>query len=392
MRMDYDPPYDLMLCGGGVIGLSIAFQCARNGWKVIVVDAGKIGKAASWAGAGILPAGATTEALDPIEQLRSLAHRLHPEWSQWLLEKTGIDNEFRKCGGLYLGCSPAERATLSANQMWWDEHGIRFELWSADELAMRFPSSRNLAEHNDRLQAWFVPEDCRLRNPRHLRALITACEQLGVTLMDGTEIDHLETRGDRIVAASAGSREFLAERYCVTSGAWASQLLGPLGIETGILPVRGQMVLYKLEQPLFSMVINDGHRYLVPRDDGYVLAGSCEEEVGFDNRTTLEMIEPLQEWATQICPDLSKASVERIWAGLRPGSFDTLPYLGTLHPFENGFVAAGHFRHGLHWSTATGLLMYQWMSGQKTEIDLKPFCVQRGQTLGLQRNQNNSTL
>ena len=388
MPSEYDPPYDLMLCGGGVVGLSIAYQCALNGWKVIVVDAGKIGKAASWAGAGILPAGATIEALDPIEQLRALSHRLHPEWSQRLFEQTGIDNEFRRCGGLYLGCTPAERATLSANQMWWDDHGIRFELWSADELIAKVPFVCTAAENNDRLRAWFVAGECRLRNPRHVRALISACEQLGVTLLDNTHIDQLKTYGDRIVSAHAGQREFSAQRYCVTSGAWASQLLGPLGIETGILPVRGQMVLYKLDKPLFSMVINDGHRYLVPRDDGYVLAGSCEEEVGFDVRTTSEMIDPLQDWAMRICPALSKAAVERIWAGLRPGSFDTLPYLGTLHPFGNGFVAAGHFRHGLHWSTATGLLMYQWMDGQKTEIDLGPFCVQRGQTLGLQPNKN----
>jgi glycine oxidase len=384
MPKDYEPPYDLMLCGGGVVGLSIAYQCATNGWKVLLVDSGQIGKESSWAGAGILPAGATAVALDPTEQLRALSHRLHPEWSQRLLEQTGVDNEFRRCGGLYLGMSLVERATLAANQMWWDEHGVGFEVWSANELATRLPFMQTQVDGNAQLRAWFVAQDCRVRNPRHIRALKIACEKLGVTMLEETCIDHLETRGDRIATAYSGTREFRADKFCVTSGAWASQLLKPIGIETGILPVRGQMVLYKLDRPLFSLVINDGHRYLVPRDDGYVLAGSCEEEVGFDHRTTAEMIEPLQEWAIQICPVLSRARVERVWSGLRPGSFDTLPYLGTLHPFENGFVAAGHFRHGLHWSTATGLLMYQWMSGIKTEIDLKPFRVQRGQTLGLQ--------
>ena len=386
------PPYDLMLCGGGVIGLSIAYQSAMQGWKLLVVDAGELGQASSWAGAGILPAGATIEALDPIEQLRALSHRLHPEWSRQLLEQTGIDNEFRRCGGLYLACTAAERATLSANEMWWEEHGIRFESWPAEEVAIRLPVVAGLVKQNDKLRSWYVPDDCRLRNPRHLRALVSACEKLGVTMLENTRIDRLDTQRDRIVTASAGSMEFQAERYCVTSGAWASQLLGPLGIETGILPVRGQMVLYKLDKPLFSMVINDGHRYLVPRDDGYVLAGSCEEEVGFDTRTTLEMIDQLKDWALRICPVLGSAKVERTWAGLRPGSFDSLPYLGTLHPFENGFVAAGHFRHGLHWSTATGVLMYQWMSGRKTEIDLKPFCVQRGQTLGLQLSTLNESI
>lgn len=384
MPLESDPPYHLMLCGGGVVGLSIAYQCASNGWKVLVVDSGQIGRESSWAGAGILPAGATLEAQDPTEQLRALSHRLHPEWSQRLHEQTGIDNEYRRCGGLYLGRSAAERATLAANQMWWDEHGVGFEAWSAKELSTQLPFMREQVEGNDRLRAWFVPEDSRVRNPRHIRALVAGCKKFGVTILENAHIDRFGTLGDRIVAAHAGDREFHANKFCVTSGAWASQLLKPIGIETGILPVRGQMVLYKLDKALFSMVINDGHRYLVPRDDGYVLAGSCEEEVGFDRRTTLEMIEPLKEWALQICPVLNQAAVERVWSGLRPGSFDTLPYLGTLHPFENGFVAAGHFRHGLHWSTATGLLMYQWMSGQKTEIDLTPFRVQRGQTLGLQ--------
>ncbi|MCY2984065.1 MAG: FAD-dependent oxidoreductase [Planctomycetota bacterium] len=389
MPLEYHPPYDLMLCGGGVVGLSIAYECASNGWKVLLVDSGQIGKESSWAGAGILPAGATTAAQDPTEQLRALSHRLHPEWSQRLLEQTGIDNEFRRCGGLYLGMSPAERATLAANQMWWDEHGVGFESWSAHELAIRLPFMREQAAVNERLRAWYVPEDCQVRNPRHIRALVAACKKLGVTMLENACVDSFETHADRIVSAHSGVRVFHAEKFCVTSGAWASQLLKPIGIETGILPVRGQMVLYKLDKPLFSMVINEGHRYLVPRDDGYVLAGSCEEEVGFDHRTTAEMIDPIKEWALQICPVLSQAVVERVWSGLRPGSFDTLPYLGTLHPFENGFVAAGHFRHGLHWSTATGLLMYQWMSGQKTEIDLMPFRVQRGQTLGMQLHTTN---
>jgi glycine oxidase len=377
-----------MLCGGGVVGLSIAYQCASVGWNVLVVDADAAG-ASSWAGAGILPASATVPALDPLEQLRALSHRLHKQWHHSLLQETGIDNEFRECGGLHLGRTNAERATLAANRMWWDEHGIAYENWSIEELIRRVPSLHRIAQSHTDLSSTFLPQECRLRNPRHLQALKMACELRGVDLIEHSRIDRFETVGDRIVAAIVGSRRLSAERYCVTSGAWASQLLRPIGIETGILPVRGQMILYKLEQPPFSMVINDGHRYLVPRDDGHVLAGSCEEEVGFDSNTTEVMLQQLQDWAFGICPQLEESRVEKTWAGLRPGSFDTYPYLGTLHPFENGFVAAGHFRHGLHWSPGTAVLMYQWMNGQKTDMDIMPFCVQRGQTLGTQL-QNNS--
>jgi glycine oxidase len=111
------------------------------------------------------------------------------------------------------------------------------------------------------------------------------------------------------------------------------------------------------------------------------LAGSCEEEVGFDSTTTDSMIAQLRGWAEQIVPELSAMPIASTWAGLRPGSFDSFPYLGTLHPWENAYVAAGHFRHGLHWSTATAELMLQHMRGEPTSIDLAPFRVQRGQAM-----------
>lgn len=373
--------YDLMLCGGGVIGLSIAYQCARNGWRVLVVEAGSCGRESSWAGAGILPAGATTQAEDPIEQLRALSHRLHFEWAERLLKETGIDNEYRTCGGVYIARTAAERATLSANCHWWRDHGIDYEEWSIGDLLRRVTALHGMHYDPKIAHAWYVPADCRLRNPRHLQALIEACTSAGVDLMEECRIERLETHEDRLVAAHSKTMTFHADRFCITSGAWASGLLKELKIEAGILPVRGQMVLYKLPTQHFLPVLNEGHRYLVPRDDGHVLAGSCEEEVGFDRSNTEMMIDELRSWAEGLCPVLSsQAQVVQCWAGLRPGSFDSLPYLGTLYPFQNAFIAAGHFRHGLHWSTATALLMHQWMAGIPTSIDLSPFRVQRGHT------------
>lgn len=377
-----NPKYDLLLCGGGVIGLSIALQCARQGWSVLVLDAQAVGKGASWAGAGILPAGATLPALDPLEQMRALSHRLHRDWASQLLHDTGIDTEYRTGGGVYLARTPAERATLVGNQLWWNEHGVHHETWGPDEIAHNIPALETLAHHSPNLRAWHVPDDCMVRNPLHLQALIQACLKLGVTILENKPVERFLVDEDRLVGALSGNDRWEADRFCITNGAWASTLLPGLGIKTGILPVRGQMVLFKLNQKPFSQVVHEGHRYLVPREDGHLLAGSCEEEVGFDCRTTESMLSDLIGWASSLCPMLSTSNVARSWAGLRPGSFDTYPYLGTLHPFQNAFLASGHFRHGLHWSTATALLMQQWMAGEPTEIDLKPFCVQRGLTLG----------
>lgn len=374
---------DLLICGGGVIGLSIAYQCAKLGWAVCVLDRGRFGRGASWSGAGILPAGATIEALDPLEQLRSLSHRLHRQWASELLALTGIDNEFRETGGLYLGRTPAERATLIANEMWWEEHGIAFERWNYSDTLNQLPSLAHRLPLSESSDIWWVPNDCRVRNPYHIDALVEANRRLGVELIEDCEIVSFEvamnkSANGRIIAFDRHGEALFADRICVASGAWSRQLLNQFGIETGIMPVRGQMVLYKLDAPWFSCVINEGHRYMVPRDDGHLLVGSCEEEVGFDASTSDSMIEELREWACSVLPDLRYATVKRSWAGLRPGSFDSYPYLGSVPGQEGVYIASGHFRHGLHWSTGTAVLMQQLMAGERTEMDLEPFRVLRG--------------
>ncbi len=138
----------------------------------------------------------------------------------------------------------------------------------------------------------------------------------------------------------------MAERYCITAGAWSQTLMHQLSIENGILPVRGQMNLYRFPAQRFTPIINEGSRYLVPREDGHVLAGSCEEEVGFQEDTTPSMVENLHQWAIGLVPALKDAERVRSWAGLRPGSFDGLPYIGKLPDLDNAFVASGHFETG----------------------------------------------
>jgi glycine oxidase len=383
--------YDLIVCGGGVIGLSIAFEVASQGWAVAVLEASELGRGASWAGAGILPAGATVTPTDPLEQLRSLSHRLHGEWALRLREMTGIDTEYRRCGGLYIAATPAERATVAANRIWWTEMGIACEPWSKRDAVRKVPGLDRLIASEPDVEFWYVPDDCRVRNPRHLAALIDACRALSVDLYERTPAIGFDVSGQRIEGVlleseidrgSGRGASIRGDRYCIAGGAWSVHLLDSLKIATGVLPVRGQMVLYRCPAQPFSMVLNEGHRYLVPRDDGHVLAGSCEEEVGFQCETTPEMISELRAWAERIWPGLAGTPIASQWAGLRPGSFDSFPYLGELPPFENAYIACGHFRHGLHWSTATAVLMRQVMMGESTSIDLAPFRLQRGHALG----------
>ena len=389
--------FDLAIVGGGVIGLSIAAQCARSGWKVCVIDRGAIGKESSWAGAGILPAGAIGPVEDPIEQLRQLSDQVHQEWARWLYDLTQIDTEYRRCGGLYIARSPAERATMRANCMWWDELGIEYERWSLDEITSRIAmldpkvlgaqaGKAGGAVEGGAVDAYWVQRDAQVRNPRHLGALKAACEILGVYLIEQAQNLNFQVQGtsiqnilyDQFQSGTSSRIRIEADRVCVATGAWTGPLLNTLGIETGIYPVRGQMQLYRFDRPPFACVVNEGHRYMVPRQDGRLLVGSCEEEVGFCKGTTQEMMDQLASWASSLCPMIQHVPLETQWSGLRPGSIDGFPYLGTLHPYTNGYVAAGHFRHGLHWSSATAVLMDQHMRGHKPLIDLEPFRLHRG--------------
>jgi glycine oxidase len=137
------------------------------------------------------------------------------------------------------------------------------------------------------------------------------------------------------------------------------------------------MVLFRASERPIRHIVNEGSRYLVPRDDGHVLAGSTEEEVGFDKSNTDEAIAELVAFARGLAPALADAGIERTWAGLRPGSFDGLPYLGPLPGYRNAYIAAGHFRSGLYMSTATALVMTQLLVGEQPAIDLAPFGVTR---------------
>ncbi|MCA9126320.1 MAG: glycine oxidase ThiO [Planctomycetales bacterium] len=367
---------ETIIIGSGVIGLSLAWELVRRGAKVTVMDSGAIGRGASWAGAGILPPAAKSVTNDAYEQLRSLGHQLHPNWSKRLLADTGIDNGFRRCGGIYLARTAAEFATLKGNEYWWQEHSIDFEALSTNGLVRREPELAPIAETLK--GSWFLPDECQVRNPRHLQALAKACLQSGVKLIENQRVERLLVEHTVVTGLESAGQIMEASQVCICSGAWARESFQQLGLQTGIMPVRGQMVLYQGSQPPLSSVVNEGHRYLVPREDGYVLAGSVEEEVGYNCETTDAAITQISNWAENTLPLLSKFQIVRTWAGLRPGSFDALPYLGQMPGYENLFVAAGHFRSGLHLACATAVVMADAMLGKLPPIDLSPFRPGRG--------------
>ena len=210
---------DVLIVGGGVIGLSLAYELAGRGAAVRVIDAGQPAREASWAGAGILPPARATKG-DPLEQLTALSNDLHRQWSETLRETTGIDNEYRRSGAIYLARDPEEVLRLREFAVQAHRRDIVAEELTAKKLRDVEPALCP----SDLAAAYLVPEECQLRNPRHLKALLGACIARGVKITAGAAAHDVETRGDRITAVrtSVGfdqSRAGLLDRGSVERGA-----------------------------------------------------------------------------------------------------------------------------------------------------------------------------
>jgi len=365
---------DVAIVGGGVIGLSIAYALAREGIASAVLDRRELGREASWAGAGLIAPSSENRSgsLHPTVALRSWSAELFPRWSAALREETGIDNGYRRTGGVDVAWTDAEERELQTTAGRWRAEGIVHERLAAGDCLRVEPAL------NPELRlVYFLPDRAQVRNPWHLRALAVAAAKRGVRLEPGHAVDRLETRGDRITAVRTSAGVFSCGWVIMAAGPWSGRLLEDIGVHAPTPPVKGQIVLLRHDRPLLRRIVEHGKNYLVPREDGRVLIGATEENAGFDTRSTPAAVRDLLSEALALCPVLGQAEVEAAWAGLRPGSIDTKPYIGLAPGFRNLIVATGHKRAGLQLSPATAELVTALVLGQTPRLDLAHFRVDR---------------
>jgi glycine oxidase len=362
---------DFLIIGGGVTGLTTALCLAEQGSSVTLIDRQQIGREASWAGAGMLPPGNLARATTPEARLRSYSHSLWHDFAAALLESTGVDTGYRVCGCLELDDAADGTLLNRLRDDYQSEEIVCDELHGRQSLEVHCPEPGNTLE-----RALFVPAFGQVRNPRHLKALHSACQLKGVRFQQ-----HITSLAVQLTAGSTRVRdaehEYVADRILVAAGAWSSHILSHVGFHLPVTPVRGQMLQLQCDPLPFRCVIQQGKRYLVPRADGLLLAGSTEEHCGFDKSTTAAGIHSLLNFAISVAPALSRATVRTTWAGLRPGSPDALPYLGLVPGCDNLYVAAGHFRSGLQMSVGTGHIMADLMLGRTPQISLEGLHVDR---------------
>jgi glycine oxidase len=357
--------HDVLIIGGGVMGLTTAWELARSGVKVTVLDQSQPGREASWAGAGILPPGHRGNPDDPLAPLLRRSTELWPEISEELNSATGIDNGYRRCGEIQILDDPSR---LEADMQAWRVNGVRTEPLTREAFRDLEPGATS-----DVPAAYIVPDAAQVRNPRHIQALVKACGDLGVTILADHRVDALTRDSGRVESVETNHGPFRADRYLVAGGAWTGTIIASTGRDLEIEPVRGQMLLYRVSNPLTRHILEIGPRYVVPRDDGRILVGSTEEWVGFEKGNTPEGLAGLKAFAKRMVPLLADAPLENSWSGLRPHTRRGTPFIGRLPDCDNLFIAAGHFRAGLHLSPITARLTAQLIRGEKPELAVDAF-------------------
>ena len=387
--------HDVAVVGGGVIGLSLAWELLRRGQRVVIMDRAPVGRATSWAAAGILPPANADRATDPIDRLRGFSHVLWPVWCRQLAAATGIDPQLHRCGGLYLAETPGEAAAMTGMEGYWQDLNIDCQRLSRQQLLADFPWLRPWVESNrwitghPEAAGWWTPDEYQIRPPRFLSALERACQLAGADIRTPFAASHISADAGGVTVEASGAESGPAVRACqvVLCGGAASGWLDPrMRLQQAIVPIRGQILLLHHEAIRQRMIVNLGHQYLIARGDGHVLVGSSEEEVGFQLGTTKEVMDELQAFARRLMPELNGATERTRWSGLRPMTFDGFPMLGTL-PDTTGttwhgrvHVAAGHYRSGVHLAPGTAVAMADHLQGKRSFMGLDAFGVGKQQS------------
>ncbi|WP_416139425.1 glycine oxidase ThiO [Halomonas sp. HK25] len=355
---------EFLVVGGGVIGMMTTLQLADAGHSVTLVERGRCGQEASWAGGGIVSPLYPWRYGPAVSRLSRWSEGFYPELAQRLQEETGIDPEYRQKGLLYLRVDD-EASALA----WAREVDKPLERVDADFLYAREPQAASGFR-----EALWMPTLGSIRNPRLVRSLRTRLAAMPrVTLREGGEVTGFEVAGGRVLAVQTDTGPIVGGQVIVCGGAWAAGLLEKVGISLPVRPVKGQMILFKAPPGLVQRVVLLDGRYVIPRADGRVLAGSTLEECGFDKTPDAEARESLWASATAIIPALADCEVEHHWAGLRPGSPDGVPFIGVVPGIDNLHVNAGHYRNGLVLAPASTRLLVDQLLGREPILDPAPY-------------------
>ena len=346
---------DAVVIGAGAIGAGCAYELARAGLSVTVVERTEPGAEASGASAGILSVPDPSRC-DPLAALGRLSRDLYEPLAEALREEADIDVGLGRTGHLHLCMTEGEarQAQGVAESAAERKEGTTFV--SADDLRRLEPAVSLAA-----LGALHLPRSSWVDNVRLVRALVRAGERRGVRYVLGAPVEALVRSGDRVTGVHAGTLGVIDTPVVIlAAGAWSGAIGGaPAGLT--VRPVKGQILAFDNAPALVRHVVFREDVYLVPRLSGECLFGATIEDGVADRDVTLEGLGWLLGEAFRTAPGLGSLRFLRAWAGLRPATEDGLPVVGPWPGTSGLVVATGHYRNGILLTPVTARIIRDYV-------------------------------
>ncbi len=347
---------EIIVIGGGVIGLAIAIELKLRGLGVTVISR-NCQEAAGWAAAGMLAPNAEKLENEAMLELCLESRWVYPQWAQKLESLTGLSTNYFPCGIL----APVTSAQATPNPSagtWLDRQAIQnYQLGLGESV----------------VGGWWYPEDGQVDNRSLMKCLLAAAKALQVVIKEGVTVHAIQQKESKVTTILTSEGELSANCYVLATGSWSSKLL-PIPTR----PVKGQMLSLRMpdNKDFLDKVLYGDNIYLVPRQDGRLIVGATVEEVGWTPNNNPQGMQNLLQQAIELYPALADWQIEDFWWGFRPGTPDELPILGQ-GPCKNFYLATGHYRNGILLAPKTASLLADLIIDGKSDRILDSFSYER---------------
>jgi glycine oxidase len=364
----------VLIIGGGIIGLSIAWRLIGIGKKVVVVDKRDLGKEASWAAAGMLNGRLD---LKPSEKkLLPIFEKSHLAWPKFVEElenKSGKSIDYRrKEGTLMVASDLYEEKKLRNNYNFLKNNKVNITWLSGDQIRDKEPYVSNNV-----LSGFFSPDDNHVNNRYILDALITILKKNknNCIFKENTEVEKIITNKNQVIGVKTKNETIKTKEIIVCSGAWTNKIKNIEIKEVPIRPVKGQIICLKTPNniSLLKHILWSENVYLVPKNNSYLIIGATVEEMGYDKSLTAGGIYNLLKIARKVMPAIEDLSIVESCSGLRPTSRDDAPIIGPSKKIKGLIYATGHHRNGILLAPLTSSIIKNYYLNGKIENDFNNF-------------------
>jgi len=338
---------DIVIVGGGIIGLYSAYLLALKGINLTIIDRGEFGHESTWAAGGILSPLLPWDYDEDILYLTRGASHTYRSLSQILLEQSKYDIEYWRCG-LSVITSDVQKI-----KKWCDLNKYLYNTSTDNESHIH------------------LPDVVQLRSPTLIKALVKQLDTLGVKLLANTNVTCCDIKNNQVVGVNTTSGKINTPILIWAAGAWTPELFtDDTKISTpNISPIKGQVIALQSQRVKLDTIFFKDSHYLIPRRDGLILAGSTLEDDGYDRSISNNARNLLWQKSLEIMPELKDSIISHQWAGLRPGTYKGAPPTIGPHPNIQGlYFNCGHFRYGITMAPKSAEILHNWVTNHGRDL------------------------